>query len=109
MTTNLRTMLVLLAALVVAGAVFRQEMEMHRLRTAIAELSNTRSEAAGVSATVTNPTSAEIEEQDVSAVRRLRGEVAQLRREKIDMSDLQAKIKELAAEISALSGRRYGP
>jgi hypothetical protein len=98
------------ATLVVAGAMFRQEMEMHRLRTAIAKLSITRSEAARVISTVANPISAEIEEprREASEVRRLRGEVAQLRREKIDLSALQTRIEELAAEVSAIPGRRSG-
>ncbi len=54
MKPNIRVMIVLAAALVVAGVVFRQEMEMYRLRAVIAELTGLPREGAAISA-VTNP------------------------------------------------------
>jgi hypothetical protein len=101
-------MFLVLAALVVAGSVLREEMELRRLRTAVAELSSSRSEAADLSSAV-NPTSTEIEGPEASEVRRLRNEVTQLRREKIEMSALQAKMEELTTKISAMSGSASGP
>src|SRR2546422_979349 len=114
MTTNLRTMFVLVAAFVVAVAVFRQEKEIRRLRTAIAGLTSIPSEGAAVISTVTNPLPADIEElrREAAEVQRLRAEVAQLRREKVEMSALQASIEKVAGEVSAISGnlsRRSGP
>jgi len=94
----------LVAALVVAGAVFRQHKEMYQLRTAVAELTNLRSEGAAVISTVTNPLHANMEElrQEPAEVQRLRVEVAQLRREKVETSALQASIDKLAAEVAAI-------
>src|SRR5262245_53127253 len=105
-TSNLRTMLVLVAALVVAGAVVRQEREMYRLRTAIAELTNLRSERAAAISTVTNPLPVDTEDlrREPVEVQRLRAEVAQLRREKVERSELQASIDKLAVEVAAMRG-----
>src|SRR5689334_3265410 len=73
MKPNIRVMLVLAAALVVAGVVFRQETEMYRLRAVIAELTGLPREGA-VTSTVTNPPPADIE-----ALRREAAEVHRLR------------------------------
>jgi hypothetical protein len=96
-------MLVLVAALVAAGAMFRQEREMHRLRSMIAELSSLSSKGAPIS-TVTNPLPADFEQlrREAAEVNRLRAEVAQLRREKVETSALQARIDKLAADVSVI-------
>src|SRR5262245_49508477 len=111
-TPNLRTILVLgaVAALVVAGVVFRQEKEMGRLRAEIAELTSHRSD--GVVGT--NPLPADIEElrPEASEVQRLRAEIAQLRRETMETSAaIQARVDKVAMEVSAISAnfsRRSG-
>src|SRR5206468_10744387 len=102
MTANLRTMLVLVAALVVAGAVFRQEKELRRLRTAVSELTSLQSKSRAVISTVTNPLPSDIEElrRDTAEVQHLRAEIAQLRREKMEASALQASIDELALGVA---------
>lgn len=104
MKPNFRLILMLIAALVVAGAIFRQEREISRLRTAIAEL-NLASNGAAIS-TATNPLPAESEERprDTAEVYRLRAEVAQLRREKLESAALVAKIDKLGADLSAIHG-----
>jgi hypothetical protein len=103
-------MLMVTAAFVVAWAMFRQEREILRLRTAIAELSSSRGEATAVIPMATNPLPAEIEElsRELTEVRRLRGEIDQLRREKVDTTALQASIDKLAAEVSAISENLNG-
>ena len=96
----------LLAALVVAGVVFRQEKEMYRLRSAMAELTSSRRDEAAVISTAANPVPADIEElrREAAEVQRLRAEVAQLRREQLETNAaLQAHINKLAAEMSAIS------
>jgi hypothetical protein len=105
MKPKFRTTLALLAALVVAAVVFRQEKELYRLRSAMAELTSNREDEA-VIATATNPLPADIEElrRDAAEVLRLRAEVAQLRREQAETSAaLQTNIDKLAAEMSAAS------
>jgi hypothetical protein len=106
MKPNIRTILVLLAALVVAGVVFRQEKEMCRLRSAIAELTGNRNdEATGIS-TAGNPLLADIDElrREAAEAQRLRAEIVQLRREQVETSAaLQAHTDKLAVELSAIS------
>src|SRR5437867_4510232 len=105
MKPNIRVMLVVAAALVVAGVVFRQQREMYRLRTVIAEFTSLPREGAAIS-TVTNPLPADIEElrREAAEIHRLRAEITQLRREKVETSALQARIDKLALEISAILG-----
>ena len=104
MKPNIRVMIVLAAALVVAGVVFRQEMEMYRLRAVIAELTGLPREGAAIS-TVTNPLPADIEElrREAAKVHRLRAEITQLRREKVETSALQARIDKLALDLNQRS------
>ena len=107
-------MLVLVAALVAAGAMFRQEMEIHRLRMAVAELTSISSEGSSVLSTATNHDPADVGElrREAAEVQRLRAEVAQLLREKVETSALQASIDKLAVQVSAISGnfnRTSGP
>ena len=101
MKPNLRVMLVLAAALIVAGAVFRQEKEMYRLRAAIAALTSPPRETIS---TVTDPLPADIEELSrvAAEVHRLRAELTQLRQEKVETSALQARIDKLASDVSAI-------
>ena len=75
MKPNTRIILVLAAALVVAGVVFRQEKEMYRLRKVIAELTSLPTEGAAIP-TVTNPPPADIEElsREAAEVHRLRAD-----------------------------------
>lgn len=104
MKPNIRIILVLAAALVVAGVVFRQEKEMYRLRAVIAGLTSLPREGAAVS-TVTNSPPADIEElrREAAEVHRLRAEITQLRRE---TSALQARIdKDLSAILGNLNQR----
>jgi len=98
MKPSIRFLLLLAAVLIVAAAVFRQEKEIYRLRGVIAELASVPKEA------VTNPLLAEIEElrRDADEVHRLRDEVAHLRREQVETSALQAKIDNLALQMSAI-------
>jgi len=104
MKPNIRVMLVLPAALVVAGVVFRQEKEMYRLRAVIAGLTSLPREGAAIS-TVTNPLHADIEElrREAAEVHRLRAEITQLRREKVETKALQAKIDKLALDLNQRS------
>ncbi|HTE88856.1 MAG TPA: hypothetical protein VK639_07895, partial [Terriglobales bacterium] len=97
-------MLVLAAALVVAGVVFCQEQEMDRLRTVIAELTSLPREGAA-SSTVTNPLPADIEvlRREAAEVHRLRAEITQLHREKVETSALQARIDKLALDLNQRS------
>ena len=98
MTKNYRTILFLVATLVVAGVVVRQEIEIHQLRMAIAQLTRIQSEGAAPISTATNPFPADIGESGRGAaeVRQLRAEVAQLRREIDAASALQASAEKLA-------------
>ncbi|HKE60777.1 MAG TPA: hypothetical protein VKB46_28925 [Pyrinomonadaceae bacterium] len=107
MKPNIRVILVLAATLIVAGAVFRQEKEMDRLRAMIAELTSLPRERAAIS-TVTNPLPAEFEElrREVAEVHSLRAEIAQLRREKVEMTALQARIDKLVLDVSENLNRR---
>jgi len=100
MKPNIRVMLVLAAALVVAGVVFRQETEMYRLRAVIAGLTSLPTEGATVS-TFTNPLP-DIEElrREAAEVHRLRAEITQLRREKVEMT---ARIDKLALDLNQRS------
>jgi len=84
MKPNLRVLLVLAAALVAAGAVFRQEKEMYRLRAMIAELKSHPTEA------VANPLAADFEElrREAAEIHSLRAEITQLRREKVETSSV---------------------
>ena len=104
MKPNIRVMLVLSAALVVAGVVFRQEKEMRRLRAVIAELTSPPTEGAAIS-TVDNPLPADIEElrREVAEVHRLRAEITQLRREKAESKALQARIDKLTLDLNQRS------
>src|SRR6266850_5631209 len=104
MKRNIRDILVLAAALVVAGVVFRQEKELDRLRAVIAELASLPREGAAIP-TVTNPLPAEIEElrREAAEVHRLRAEITQLRREKVETSALQARIDKLALDLNQRS------
>ena len=97
-------MLVLAAALVVAGVVFRQGKEIYRLRAVIAELTSPPTEGAAIS-TISNPLPANIEElrREAAEVHRLRAEIAQLRREKVETSALQARIDKLALDLNQWS------
>ncbi|HYG34764.1 MAG TPA: hypothetical protein VEC99_08275 [Clostridia bacterium] len=106
MITNLRPLLLLMAALVIAGALFRQEKEIRRLRAAIAELTSIRSKGAAGISSVANPFPADIEElrREAAEAQRLRAEIAQLRREKVEISALQASIDKLVVEVSAIRG-----
>jgi hypothetical protein len=101
MKPNIRVMLVLAAALVVAGMVFRQREEIQRLRAVIGERPSLSIERAAIS-TATNPLPADIEElrREAAEVHRLRAEVTQLRREKVETSALQAKIDKLALDLN---------
>src|SRR2546427_8488589 len=101
MKPNIRVILVLAAALVVAGVVFRQEKEMYRLRAVLAELTSLPREGAAIS-TVTNPPPANIEElrREAAEVHRLRAEITQLHREKVETSALQARIDKLALDLN---------
>jgi hypothetical protein len=105
MKPNTRVILVLAAAFVVAGLLFRQEKEMYRLRAAIAELTSLPRDGAAIS-TATNPLSADIEElrSEAAEVQRLRAEITQLRREKVETSALQARMDKLALDVSAILG-----
>ena len=104
MTANVRTTLLVVAALVAAGAAFRQQSELHRLRTAVAELANLRSDQGTPVSTVPNPLPSDTEElrREPGEIQRLRAELTQLRREKVEMSALQASIEKLAAEVVAI-------
>ena len=101
----IRAMFVLAAALIVAGAVFRQEKEMSRLRAVIAELTSLPRDGAAI-LTVTNPLPADIEElrREAAEVHHLRAEITQLHREKVETNALQAKIDKMALDISAILG-----
>jgi len=103
MKPNLRSILMLVTALVLAGAIFHQAKEMHRLRAVIAELTSLPSKGAAIS-TATNPQLADFEElrQEAAELNRLRADVAQLRREKTETSALEARIDKLAADVSAI-------
>jgi hypothetical protein len=74
MKPNIQVLLVLLAALVVAGVLFRQEKEMHQLRSAVAELNSHWREGTAVNSTDTNALPADIED-----LRREAAEVPRLR------------------------------
>jgi hypothetical protein len=104
MKPNIRVILVLASALVVAGVVFRQQKEMHRLRTVIAELTSLPREGAAIS-TATNPLPADIEElsREAAEVHRLRAEITQLRREKVETNALQARIDKLVLDVNQRS------
>jgi hypothetical protein len=104
MKPNIRVMLAVAAALVVAGVVFRQAKEMDRLRAVIAELTSLPREGAAIS-TVTNPLPADIEElrREAAEVHRLRAEITQLRREKVESKALQARIDKLALDLNQRS------
>src|SRR5689334_17861674 len=98
MKPNLRIMVVLAAASVMAGVVFRQGKEIYRLRALIAELTSPPKGAA--ISTVTNPLPADIEElrREAAEVHRLRAEVTQLRREKVESKALRATIDKLTMD-----------
>jgi hypothetical protein len=104
MKPNVRITVVLAAALVVAGGVFRQEREIHRLRAVVTELTSPSTKGAAIS-TVTNPLPADIEElrRKAAEVHRLRAEVTQLRREKVESKALQAKIDKLKLDLNQSS------
>src|SRR5204863_6010638 len=97
-------MFVLAAALLVAGAAFRQEREMYRLRTVIAEFTSLPREGAAIS-TLTNALPADIEElrREAAEIHRLRAEITQLRREKVETSALQTRIDKLALDLNQRS------
>jgi hypothetical protein len=104
MKPNIRVMLVVAAALVLAGVVFRQAKEMYRLRAVIAELTSLPGEGSAIS-TVTNPLPADIEElrRAAAEVHRLRAEVTQLQREKAESKALQARIDKLPLDLNQRS------
>lgn len=104
MKPNLRIVLVVAAALVVAGVVFRQAKEMDRLRAVIAELTSLPREGAAISR-VTNPLPADIEglRREAAEVHRLRAEITQLRREKVESKALQARIDKLTLDFNQRS------
>jgi hypothetical protein len=104
MKPNLRVILGVAAALVIAGVVFRQAKEMDRLRAVIAELTSLPREGAAIS-TVTNPLPADIEElrREAAEVHRLRAEITQLRREKVESKALQARIDKLTLDLNQRS------
>jgi len=95
-------MFVLVAALVLAGIVFRQEMEMRRMRAGIAELTSLPREGSAMS-TATNSLPADIEElrREIAEAHGLRAEIAQLRRQQVETS---ARMDKLALEVSAMLG-----
>jgi hypothetical protein len=94
-------MLVLAAALVVVGVVFRQEKELNRLRAVIAELTSLPREGTAIW-TFTNPLPTDIEElrREAADVHRLRAEITQLRRAKVESKALHSKIDNLALDLS---------
>src|SRR5262249_44586094 len=100
---NFRTMLVLLVAPVVAGVLLHQEMEIRRLRMAIAKLSNINSEGTPALSMATTLASADIEElyREAAEVPQLRAEITQL---KLETSALQVSIDKLAAQASDVPG-----
>jgi hypothetical protein len=104
MKTRLRSTLFLVAALLVAGVVVRQEVEIHRLRTAMAGITK---ETTAVS---TAPLPADIEElrRELAEVGSLRAEVVRLHREAAAVRALQVSVENLAAEVSAISGASSG-
>jgi hypothetical protein len=103
MKRNLQSILMVVAMLVVAGAIFRQEREISRLRAVIAESTNLHNNVTAIS-TVTNPLPGDLEElrREAAEVHRLRAEVAQLRREEVKTNALAARIDKLAADVSAI-------
>ncbi len=103
MKTNIRVVLLLVAALAVAAAMFRQEKEMDRLRVKMAELSSLPMEGVPNSPAA-NPMAADFEElrRAVAAIHALKAEVTQLRREKVETSALEARIDKLASNVSAM-------
>src|SRR5262245_18691417 len=105
MKSKIRVILVLTTVLIVAGALFRQEKEMRRLRKVIAALTSLPREERA-SPAVLNPRPADVEQlrQEVAELQSLRAEIAQLRREKVEMSALQARIDKLALNVSATIG-----
>ncbi|HYG22607.1 MAG TPA: hypothetical protein VEH04_07495 [Verrucomicrobiae bacterium] len=107
MNRNHEIILLFLAALIVAGATFRQERETHKLRRAIAELTSDRiDEIAAVPAdNHMQPADMEAVRRELGEVLRLRAEVAQLRQEKVETAALQASIEKLTADISAIAVR----
>lgn len=99
---NLRTVLALLTAFTVIGALIFQQRELSRLRVAIGEFPSLRSpQRASSSESDALPTNIDELRQEASEVHRLRAEVAQLRREKAEMSALQASVDKLAMEFAA--------
>jgi hypothetical protein len=105
MKPNTLTIFMLAVALLVAAAIFRQEREVYRLRAAIAELTRLPMEEAAASK-ANNPLPADNEElrREADEVHRLRSEIVQLRREKEEAGALQAKVDELARDLSAIRG-----
>lgn len=104
MKTDFRVMLVLAAALVAAGVVFRQGKEIYRLRAVIAELTSFPTEEGTIS-TAANPLPADFEKLRLEAAEfhRLRAEVTQLRRENLESKALQARIDKLALDLKQRS------
>jgi hypothetical protein len=83
-----------------AGLLFRQEKEMRRLRATIAELTAKENPAAS---TLPNPP-ADFEELHRAAaeIQNVRAEIAQLRREQVDTTALQARIDKLALDVATI-------
>jgi hypothetical protein len=100
MKPNIRVLLALVAGLLVAGVVFHQQKEMHRLRAVIAELTNLSREETAISMAST-PLPADIEElrRQAAEVHRLRAEITQLRRRNVEASALQARIDKLTLDL----------
>lgn len=98
-------MIMLAAALVVAGVLLHQEREIYRLRAAIAEFAGAPREGS-TSSTVTHPQPVDIEEvrREAREVHRLVAEITQLDRENINVSALQKRIDRLSLEVSAILG-----
>src|SRR5262249_1654048 len=95
MKPNIRVLLALVAALLVAGVVLHQQKEIYRLRAELTELTNLPSKEAAIPAAA-NPLPADIEELrgQAAEVHRLRAEITQLRREKVEASALQTGINQ---------------
>src|SRR5262245_24126443 len=114
MIKNYRTILVLVAALLAAGVAICQQIQILRLRMAIAQLTNIQSRQSAPIHNYTNPFPADIEELRRAAAElpHLRAEVVRLRSEVEGTNALQASVEKLAREVSAISQNssdKHGP
>src|SRR5687767_8743580 len=90
-SANLRTVSVLGATLVVAGAVFQQR-EISRLRRAMVDPGGPPNGEPSSTSNDALPTDIEELRRVAAEVHRLRAEVTQLRREKVDLGTLPANL-----------------